>query len=407
MKEPVYIAGIYMTNFGVFPEKSVKSMTHEAVAGAIADANAAIGDIGAAYFGNVGQGLFEGQTSIPGQIALRSMGFERIPIYNVENACATGTTAFNLAVTALRAGVTDVALAVGAEKMNNEDMSKVLASFEGGFDVHDREGVYRLLDELGGENPDKGTGHRSAFMEIYAATARAHMRTFGTTQQQMALVAAKNHFHSTMNPKAHFRMEMSVEKILDARPIGFPLTVPMCSPLTDGAAAAVLCTREGLARLNAPRPVNVLASVIGTGTDRQFDQWDQSTSRLAALRAYEEAGVGPEDISVAEVHDAASFGEIVQSEYLGFCHIGEGGALAESGATRLGGRIPINTSGGLESKGHPIGATGIGQLYELVCQLRGDAEKRQVENARFALAENGGGMYGCEEAVAAVTILGR
>jgi len=406
MKEPVYIAGISMTNFGVCPEKSIKELTREAVTGALEDANAAIGDIGAAFFGNVGQGLFEGQTTVAGQIALRSMGFERIPICNVENACATGTTAVNLAVTALRAGTTDVALAVGVEKMNYDDMAKVMASFEGGFDVNDKEGVYRLLEELGGA-AEKGSGHRTAFMEIYAATTRAHMKTFGTTQEQLALVASKNHFHSTMNPKAHFRVEMSVEDILAARPLGYPLTVPMCSPMTDGASAAVLCTKEGLKRLQATRPVKVLASVIGTGTDRKFEQWDQSTSRLAALRAYEEAGVAPEDISVAEVHDAAAFGEIVQSEYLGFCEIGGGGALAESGATRLGGRIPINTSGGLESKGHPIGASGIAQLYELCCQLRGEAGARQVEGARLAIAENGGGMYGCEEAVAAVTILGK
>ena len=406
MKEPVYIAGISMTNFGVCPDKSIKDLTREAVTEALADANAAIGDIGAAFFGNVGQGLFEGQITIPGQVALRSMGFERIPIYNVENACATGTTAVNLAVNALRAGVTDVALAVGAEKMNIDDMSKVMASFEGGFDVHDKEAVYQLLEELGGA-ADGGSGHRTAFMEIYAAMARAHMKAFGTTQEQMAMVASKNHFHSTMNPKAHFRVEMSVEDILAARPIGYPLTVPMCSPMTDGAAAAVLCTKEGLERIKATRPVKVLASVIGTGSDRKFEQWDQSTSRLAALRAYEEAGVAPEDISIAEVHDAAAFGEIVQSEYLGFCELGGGGALAESGATRLGGRIPINTSGGLESKGHPIGASGIAQLYELCCQLRGEAGERQVEGARLAISENGGGMYGCEEAVAAVTILGK
>lgn len=407
MKEPVYIAGISMTHFGVCPEKSVKDLTREAVTDALNDANANLGDIGVAFFGNVAQGFLEGQGSIPGQIALRSMGFERIPMINVENACATGTTAVNLAVAYLRSGATDIALAVGAERMNIGDKAKVMQAFEGGFDVHNRDGVMRLLNELGGGSADQGSGHRTVFMELYASMARAHMNEFGTTQHQMAIVASKNHFHSTLNPKSHFQVEMSVEDILAARPLGYPLTVPMCSPLTDGAAAAVLCTKEGLARLKATRPVKVLASIIGTGTDRHFNEWDKSTSRLAALRAYEEAGVGPEDISVAEVHDAAAFGEIVQSECLGFCDLGAGGALAESGATRLGGRIPINPSGGLESKGHPIGASGIAQLYELTCQLRGEAGARQVDGARLAVAENGGGMYGCEEAVAAVTILGK
>lgn len=407
MKELVYLAGISMTRFGVFPERSVKDLTREAVDGALIDAGAEQPDIDAAFFSNTAQDILEGQVVVAGQIALRTMGFQRIPIVNVENACASGASAVHLAVSYVRSGMADIALAVGVEKMNFPDMGKVLGLFDGGYDVHDPEGLRRVLAELGGEQFDGGSGHRSAFMEVYASIARAHMRDFGTTQRQLAHISSKNHRHSTLNPAAHFRREFSVDEVLSARAIGFPLTVPMCAPMTDGAAAAVICNEAGLKRIRASRAVKILASVVGTGTDRPLSAWDRSLTRIAAMRAYDEAGVGPEDLSVAEVHDATAFGELLQSESLGFCEIGAGGKLAEAGATALGGRIPINPSGGLESKGHPIGATGIAQLFELALQLRGEAGPRQVVGARLGIAENGGGMYGGEEAVAAITILGR
>jgi acetyl-CoA acetyltransferase len=179
----------------------------------------------------------------------------------------------------------------------------------------------------------------------------------------------------------------------------------MCAPLTDGAAAAIVCNAAGLRRLGAQHPIRVLAAVLGTGTVRPLSAWDRSATRLAALQAYEEAGVGPEDVSVAEVHDASAFGELLQTELVGFCEIGSGGEFAESGASRLGGRLPVNPSGGLESKGHPMGASGLAQIYELVHQLRGTCGARQVPDARIALAENGGGLYAGEEAAAAITIL--
>lgn len=407
MKPPVYLAGISMTRFGVFPELSIKALTREAVEGALSDAGATRDDIEVAFFSNTSQNILEGQNVIAGQIALRSMGFQRIPMVNVENACASGATAVHMAVSYVRSGMADIALAVGAEKMNFPDMSKTFGLFEGGYDVSDPQSLQRILTELGGENAEPGSGRRSAFMEVYASLARAHMRDFGTTQRQIAAVSSKNHRHSTLNPFAHFRREFSVDEVLAGRPIGFPLTVPMCAPMTDGGAAAVICSAAGLARIRASRALKILASVLGTGTDRPLKAWDRSVSRLTALRAYEQAGLEPDDMSVAEVHDASAFGELLQSESLGFCEVGAGGALAESGATALGGRIPINPSGGLESKGHPIGATGIGQLFELALQLRGEAGPRQVEGARFAIAENGGGMYGGEEAVAAITILGQ
>jgi acetyl-CoA acyltransferase len=401
---PVWVVGVGMTPFGVQPDVSVKDLTQHAVRHALADAGVQLGDIQAAYFGNTCQDILEGQIVVAGQIALRSMGFERIPMVNVENACATGATALHQAVMHVRSGAADVVLAVGVEKLNIGDKQKSLDVFDGGVDVNDPEGLWAILRELGGGVPDAQRSH-SLFMDIYAALARAHMDAFGTTQRQLAVIAEKNHAHAVDNPLAHFRAPISVAEILAARPVAGPLTVPMCAPLTDGAAAAVVCNAEGLRRFRNVRPIQVRANVLQTGTVRPLDAWDRSVSRLAAQAAYEQASLGPDDVSVAEVHDASALGELLQTEMLGFCEIGGGGKLAESGETTLGGRLPVNPSGGLESKGHPMGASGLAQIYELVHQLRGDCGTRQVPDARVALAENGGGLYGGEEAVAAVTIL--
>lgn len=403
----IFIVGVGMTKFGPNPTMTVKDLTREAVREALSDAGAQLSDIGAAFFTSATQAHLEGQHAVPGEIALRSMGFSKIPMVNVENACASGSSALHLAVAYLKAGMTDIALAVGAEKMVIEDKAKVMQLFTGGMDVHNVEETFLRLKKMaeGVEGPEEN-GHRTVFMDIYALFARSHMKAFGTTQRQIAMVAAKNHYHSTLNPKCHYRKDMTVEEVLAGRPLGYPITVPMCSPLSDGGAAVVLCNREGLKRLRSERAVRVMASVLVSGSDREADDWDAHITRRAARQAYEQAGIGPEDIAVAEVHDASAIGELVQTENLGFCKLGEGGALVESGATRLGGRIPVNPSGGLESKGHPIGATGLAQLYELTTQLRGEAGGRQVPGARFAVAENGGGLYGIEEACACVTILG-
>jgi acetyl-CoA acetyltransferase len=246
-------------------------------------------------------------------------------------------------------------------------------------------------------------------MDVYAAFSRAHMKRFGTTQRQIAAVSAKNHRHSVHNPLSQYRVAYTVEEVLAAPPITYPFTLPMCSPVSDGAAAAILCTADALKRLNIDpkRAIRVLASVVQSGTDRSPDDIEQHVTVQASRRAYELAGVGPKDVSVAEVHDATAMGEIVQIENLGFCDFGDGGPFSERGETSIGGRIPVNPSGGLESKGHPVGATGLGQVHELVTQLRGEAGPRQVDNARIAVAENGGGLYGIEEAVACITILAR
>lgn len=410
--DEIYVIGVGMTPFGKFLEKSVKELAHAAVTEALADAGAAIPQIGAAFYANTTQGALEGQLMVGGQVVLRSMGFGGIPIVNVENACASASSALHLAYSYLKAGIADVALAVGVDKMFHPDKAKAAAVFDGAWDVHEVEKNTATLLALGAgvEPPAERIipgGPRSVFMDIYAAFAKSHMKKFGTTEKHLAMVAAKNHHHSVENPRAQYRMDVSADEVLKARVISWPLTLPMCAPISDGAAAAVICTKEALSWFPQARPVRILASVLTSGSDRAPEDSARHLCYMAADKAYNIAGVGPNDIDVAEVHDASSFAEILQTENLGFCELGQGGWLAERGETSLGGRIPVNPSGGLESKGHPVGATGLGQIYELVSQLRGDAGPRQVEGARIAVAENGGGFYGYEEAAATITILER
>jgi acetyl-CoA acetyltransferase len=411
--ETVYVIGVGMTPFGKLSDLSVKDLTRRSVEAALTDAGCEAGDLEGAFFANAVQGHMEGQHIIRGQIALREMGIQRIPVVNVENACASASSAFNLAVNFLRAGAGDVALAVGAEKMFSDDRERMFGAFDSGWDISAADAIRERLIRLGeGVAVPAGTTSPrpySVFMDVYAAFARYHMRRFGTTQRQIAAVASKNHAHSVENPLSQYRKAFSIDEVLSAPPITYPLTLPMCAPISDGAAAAVLCTGAGLERLGLDRgrAIRVLASVMQTGSDRLPEEVDKHCTHLAAKRAYELAGVGPADVSVAEVHDATAVGEIIQIENLGFCAFGDGGPISERGDTRIGGRIPVNPSGGLESKGHPIGATGLGQIAELVTQLRGEAGRRQVHGARIALAENGGGLHGIEEAVACIPVFGR
>ena len=253
----IYVAGIAMTVFGRHPERSLEDLAGEALRGALQDAGCDIRDPGIAYYSGITNGVLQGQTSIPGQVVLSKLGLEDIPIYNVENACASGSSAVNLAVQSLKAGTTDVALAIGAEKMNIADRQKAFTVFDGAWDVARAQENYQALLRMGegvavppGSESDKPY---SRFMAIYAALSRLHMKTFGTTQRQIAAVSAKNHAHSVHNPLSQFRKAFSVDEILAAPPITFPLTLPMCAPLSDGAAAAILCTGEGLQRIGADR----------------------------------------------------------------------------------------------------------------------------------------------------------
>ncbi|WP_338640751.1 thiolase family protein [Burkholderia pyrrocinia] len=409
----IYIAGIAMTVFGRHLDRSLDDLAREALQRALRDAGCHADAIRAAFYAGITNGALQGQLSIPGQVVFSKIGLEGIPVFNVENACASGSTAVHLAVRQLQSGACDVALALGAEKMNVADKAKSFALFEAGWDVSRIDENFATLAQLGeGIEPPPGSESDrpySRFMKIYAALCRHHMRTYGTTQRQIAAVSAKNHGHSVHNPYSQFRQPFTIDEVLAAQPITYPITLPMCAPLSDGAAAAILCTDEGLARVGADRSrcIRIAASVLRSFTRRRIDEPHKHIGRLAALQAYEQAGVGPEDMDVAEVHDASAMGEIIQAENLGFVPFGEGGPAAERGEFTLGGRIPINTSGGLESKGHPLGATGIGQLYELVTQLRGEAGGRQVQGARHAIQENGGGLQGVEEAALAIHILSR
>jgi len=397
----IYIVGVGMTQFGRLLDSSVYDMVGKAVALALTDAGCPNHEIGAAYYATMTNGLFQGQTAIPGPIAIRRLGIESIPVFTVENACASGSSAFNLATLALRAGSCDVALAVGVEKMNIPDKAKMFSAFDGGWDVSTVEQNKEILLAMGkGITPPPGTVSErpySVFMDVYAAICRNHMERYG------------NHQHSVHNPLAQFRDAYSIEQVLASPPICYPLTTLMCSPISDGAAAVVLCNAEGLKKLSGAkdRAIRVLASVVQTGSDRGLDEPHKIVAHLAAKKAYEIAGVAPADVSVAEVHDASAIGEILNAESLMLVPFGEGGPAAERGDFTVGGRIPINPSGGLESKGHPIGATGLGQIHELVTQLRGEAGQRQVDRARIAIQENGGGLYGIEEAVVVVNILAK
>ena len=413
MDSNIYVAGVGMTQFGRHLQHSVASLSEEALAAALKDAAISRADIQQAYYGGVTQSPLQGQHAVPGQVVFARLGLVGLPVYNVENACASGTSAFQMAVQSLRAGACDVALALGAEKMNIEDKRRALALFEGGWDVSlaDENTARLLAMGEGVEVPEGSESERpySKFMAIYAALCRFWMKNFGTTQRQIAAVAAKNHQHSVHNPLSQYREPFTIDQVLAAPPITYPLTMPMCSPLSDGAAAVIVCNERALAKLGIARSraIRVAATAIATATPRAADAFADAVCRRAGRAAYEQAGISPADVSVAEVHDASAMGEIIAAEYLGLAPMGGAGAAAEAGELSVGGRIPINTSGGLESKGHPIGATGLGQIHELVTQLRGEAGPRQVKGAKVALQENGGGSIGYEEAVVTVNLFTR
>jgi acetyl-CoA acetyltransferase len=367
-----------------------------------------------AWFGNCGMAAW-GQPGVRGQVCFIPLvreGFfpERVPIINVEGACATASMALHGAWKDILSDQCEISLAIGVEKLFHPEATptQLLKGFEGGMDNFTKEEtleVYEKAAEICGAefNPEPT---RSLFMDTYAIQANYHMWKYGTTQRQIAVAASKNHHNGALNPKAHYQFEVPVEKVLEDRLISYPLTRSMCAPISDGAAAAIVCSGNYLRGLSSEaqnRAVKIRASVLTGGKYRGFDE--PSLSKIAADRAYEMARISPEDVDVAEVHDATSFCEIYQTEMLGFCPVGEGGPFIESGATMLGGKIPINTSGGLVSKGHPVGATGLSMIYELVTQLRGDAGPRQVKNAEFGVQQNGGGVIGFEEAACSVIIL--
>lgn len=389
----VRIVGIGMTRFGRFPELAPRALVREAVEAALADADLSADQIDAVYVANVFAASMQGQESVRGQVWLDGTDLAGVPVFNVENACASGSTALSLGRTAIAAGETETVLVLGVEKMTHPDKHRALRVMEGAMD---QERLPELRRALGLED-----GGGSPFMQVYADYARAYMDRSGATAEDFARVAAKASANGVLNPRAQFRKALSVEEILAGRPVAGPLTVPMCAPIGDGAAAAIL---TGKARgATAARSVRLLSSVIGAGKRGRDEQVVGETAR----RAFERAGLGPKDVDVLEVHDAASPAEMIVLEDLGFVAPGEAVGLIRAGDTALGGRIPVNPSGGLVSKGHPLGATGLAQIFELVEQLRGEAGERQVQGARVAVAENAGGYLGPEPAAAAVSVLAR
>jgi len=386
---PVSIVGASMTKFGKFLDKSVKDLSAETVAGAMLDAGITPNDVEMVAFGNAAGGVIHNQEMIKAQVALQGTGLDGLPMMSVENACASASSAVHLAWLTVASGQAEVALAIGAEKMTHPDKMKAFAALETAVDQ----------DFLAQVAEESGSG--SLFMDIYADSANAYMDASGATERDLAAAASKNHFHGSLNPKSQYQKALSVDEVLASRQIAGPLTMLMCSPIGDGAAAVVLVSEE-YANAHGMEQVKLMASSVQSG---KVEGPDDVVHR-AAQRAYETAGIGPQDLNVVELHDAASSAELIIYEEIGLAAPGEGPKLLASGDTRLGGRVPANVSGGLVSKGHPIGATGCAQIVDLVDQLRGRCGPRQVEGAQFALAENAGGHLGFGPAAAVVTILG-
>ncbi len=392
---PVYVGGASMTRFAKHTDRSFASLAAEATSGALGDCGVDAGAVDFVAFGNAAAGILTGQEMIRAQIALAGTGLEGAPMINVENACASASSAFHLAWMAIASGQAEAALAVGTEKMTHpEDKKRAFVALARAVDVE------ALVAEQGEQVLTEGPG--PLFMDIYAGEARDYMARSDATARDFAEAAAKNHCHGSLNPKSQFQRAVDADEVLQSRAITDPLTLMMCSPIGDGSAALLLCS-EDFARTHGCGEVRVLGCAVTSG--RAGDE-DDCVSRAAA-KAYETAGVGPEALDLVELHDAASPAELIVSEELRLAAPGEGVRLLRDGETRLGGRIPINTSGGLVSKGHPVGATGCAQLVELCDQLRGRAGARQVEGARVALAENAGGWLGAGPAACVVTVLGR
>ncbi len=417
----VYVAGAAMTRFGKFPDTTIRALAEEAARGALGDAGVTAADIGMVFFSNAVAGLLTNQEMIRGQVALRHTGLLGVPMVNVENACASASSAFYLACMAVGSGAADLALAVGAEKLTHEDRARSFAAIGTAVDQQQVAELRQWASSGSAGSPLPGqadslparersgaagqagqsAGKRSFFMDIYAANSRAYMERSGATRQDFAQVAVKSHRHAALNPRAQYRTEVTAEDVLASREIAPPLTLLMCSPIGDGAAALVVCSPEAARRLGARVRVRACALVSG----RDHGPGEPGSVERAAHAAYEQAGAGPGDLDVVELHDAAAPAELMTYEELGLCGEGEGPALLASGATWLGGRLPVNPSGGLLSKGHPIGATGCAQLVELADQLRGRCGQRQVPGARLALAQNGGGFLGSDAAAMVVTVL--
>ena len=359
----VAIVGVGMIKFGRFPEKELSELGAQACLLALKDAGMTMKDIQTLVSGN----LLESNATV-GQRIMKEIGQTGIPVLNVANACATGSTAFREAYMAVASGAYDIALAVGSEQMGKMG----LLGTGGGRGRISPEGIV-------------GSGLMPA---VFGQAGVEHMNKYGTTAEQFAKVAVKNHKHSVHNPYAQYQKDMSLEEVINARMVAWPNTLYMCCPTGDGAAAAILTTMEK-AKQYTTTPIKVGASVLTSDpwTERDLTMMDINTlTRNAAKEAYETAGIGPDDLDVIELHDCFATAELLHYENLGLCAEGEAGRMIDEGETTIGGRIPVAPSGGLLSKGHPLGATGVANICEIVWHLRGEAGDRQVEGAKVGLA---------------------
>lgn len=373
----VSVIGTGMIRFGKYSDVSLADLGWPAVKQAIKDAGIEARDIDALYCGTGLGG------PMPGQRIFGRLGIAGLPIINVENACSSGSSALSLGYTAIASGRYDVVMVMGVEK---------LTRFNGGTIPLEKE--------------DWEVSNGLVMPALYAMRARRYMHDYGLTKEQLASVVVKSRRHAALNPDAQLRKETSVDEVLASRMIADPFTLFQCCPTGDGAAAVILCASD-LARKYSDRPVNVAASHVASGIfEGGFrDMTSPEITVRCAKDTYEEAGIGPEDIDLAEVHDAFTSAELMYYEAFGFCKRGEAAQLLESGATSLGGRIPVNPSGGLLSKGHPVAATGAAQVVEVVRQLQGRCGSRQVANAKVGLTHaTGGGISGFDHGVCAVHI---
>lgn len=380
----VFVAGIGMTRFAKQPGRSIKDLIAEAVIGALKDAGYSTRDVQAAYVANAVAGSITGQEMVLGQIALRPLGIGGIPIINVENACASASSAFHLGWQAVAGGAHDVVLVAAAEKLTHREKARSFAAIGGSVDA---ETIPR----------DLPTG-RSFLMDLYAAAAREYLDETGSTVEDMARVVIKNQRHGALNPLAQYGGVLTIDEVLSARLIVDPFTLLMCSPISDGAAAAVLVSSTSA----APPGVRILASAVRSAPP----EGAAKVAKLASEAAYDMASLGPADMDCVEVHDAAASAELMAYEQLGLTTRGGAKEMIRTGQTELGGRVPVNTSGGLLSRGHPIGATGLAQIAEATTQIRGAAGARQVHGARVALTQNAGGWHGRDNVVCVIHILG-
>ncbi|MBN2251252.1 MAG: thiolase domain-containing protein [Candidatus Altiarchaeota archaeon] len=370
----VAIIGVGMTKFGELWDYSYRDLITEAGTKAIVDAGIDGEDIEELYVGSMSPGLFAGQEHI-GALVADYAGLTGIPATRVEAACASGGLALRQAFLSIVSGRRDVVVAGGVEKMTDVPTGLAMTALMG----------------AGDEEWEAFNG--ATFPALYALMARRHMKEYGTTIEQISSVSVKNHRNAKLNPNAQFRFEVTLEDVLNSAPVAEPLRLLHCSPITDGAAAVILASEKKAEEI-CEDPVWITASALATDTLALHDRKSLSKTNatvLAAKEAYGQAGVKPDDIDFAEVHDCFAIAELFAIEGLGFCKIGDGGRFTEEGHTRIGGKTAVNTSGGLKGKGHPVGTTGISQAVEAALQLRGKAEKRQVKDAKIGLTHNVGG----------------